>query len=46
MAHYLESKIKNPLSAEQSIYCDLLSNAISKINYFEVAESFLDDIDD
>jgi hypothetical protein len=36
----------NPLADESSLYADLLSAAISEVDWFEIARSYLDDVED
>lgn len=35
----------NPLSGDASMFSDLLSAAISEVDWYEIAENFLEDVD-
>ena len=35
----------NPLASEASMFSDLLSAAISEVNYYEIAENWLEDVE-
>lgn len=35
----------NPLSSEASMYSDILSAALSEVDYYEIAENWLEDVD-
>lgn len=35
----------NPLAGTSSMFADLLSSALSEVDWYEIAENFLDDID-
>jgi len=43
----LESWIEedNPLASDASLFSDLLSAALSEVNWYEIAENFLEDVD-
>ncbi|MFO0888217.1 MAG: hypothetical protein U0790_03615 [Isosphaeraceae bacterium] len=47
-AEELEENVRevNPLSEESSLFADLLSAALSEVDWFEIAESYLEEVED
>jgi hypothetical protein len=51
-AHVLRKQLKdeineaNPLAEDASMFSDLLSAALSEVNWYEIAETYLEDLDE
>lgn len=40
---YIEEENNNPLANEASLYSDLLNAALGSVDYYEIAQAYLDD---
>src|SRR5271166_7201838 len=47
LAKMIESFVdeNNPLASENSMFSDILSAALSEVDYYEIAENWLDEVD-